>query len=238
LTIGANFQPGKTILASVIIDSCLKDSSAATVYFYCNENDTEKNDCMSIYRGLLSQLLYHCRELVPYCYDKRQISGELTLTTPDLAQKLLTLFCDRIAKQYVIIDGLDECDFAQRKQVLSFFKTVVDHCDALDPGKLRVLYVSQNYSDIAKALQTAPILNLTAEDNKNDINAFVRHWCEKIQQKFEIDIDKVDYIEESTCIRSKGAVVALLLPASFNCCRHVPVREVSHGQFVCPGDAN
>jgi hypothetical protein len=160
------------------------------------------------------------------------------LNTTGLAEKLLKLFCSRIAKLYVIIDGLDECDPAQRKLVLLFFTKMVNHCDELDPGKLRVLFVSQDYTDIAKALQAAPILKLTAEDNKSDIKNYVCHWSKKIQQKFDIDTDRAEFLQESTCIRSKGNVDAVLLVTSIDCYRHVPLCEVSHGKFVCPRDAN
>jgi hypothetical protein len=151
--------------------------------------------------------LNQCRELVPYCHDKFLSGGELTLTIPSLAEQLLKLFCEKIPKQYIIIDGLDECDPAQRKLILSFFTTMVDRCDERDPGKLRVLYVSQHYPDIERALQTATVLKLTTEDNKNDIKTYVHYWSTKIQQKYDLETDKVEYIRESTCVRSQGMLV-------------------------------
>lgn len=151
------------------------------------------------------------------------------MTTTSLAEQLLKLFFEKIAKQYIIIDGLDECDPAQRRLVLSFFTTTVDRCDEHDPGKLRLLFVSQNYPDIAKALQAAPVLKLTAEDNKTDIKAYVRDWCKKIQDRYDIDFDKVEYIQESTCIRSNGMVDPVGRLPSINCHRHVSLREVGHG---------
>jgi hypothetical protein len=131
------------------------------------------------------------------------------LTTPSLAEQLLKLFCEKITKQYVIIDGLDECDPAQQKLVLSFFTTMVDRCDERDPGMLRVLFVSQDYPDIEKALWTSTVLKLTAEDNKNDIKTYVHDWSTKIQEKYTLGIDKVEDIRESTCIRSKGKADAV-----------------------------
>jgi hypothetical protein len=130
------------------------------------------------------------------------LSGELTLTTTLLAEQLLKLFLVRIPKLYIIIDGLDECVPLQRMLVLSFFTTAIH----LDPGKLRVLFVSQNYPDIEKALRTTVVFTLTAEDNENDIKTYVRDWSLKIQQKFSLEMDIVEYIQESTCIRSKGTI--------------------------------
>ena len=109
-----------------------------TVFFYCSDPDPQRNDCISIYRGILSQLLGKCPELIPYCYEKSQTSGELNLITTRLAEQLLKLFFERIARLYIVIDGLDECDLPQRKLVLSFFTAIVAHCDDYDPGKLRI----------------------------------------------------------------------------------------------------
>lgn len=229
---------GKTILASVIIDGCLEDRSCTTAYFYCKESDPEKNDCISIYRGLLSQLLNHCRELIPYCYDKFLSSGDLTLTTPSLAERLLSLFCEKITKQFVIIDGLDECDPAQRKLALQFFTTMVGRCDEHEPGKLRVLFVSQHYPDIEKALQTAAVLKLKSEDNKSDIKAYVHDWCGKIQQEFDLEMEDIEYIQESTCIRSNGRFLVAPWSTYLKNYRHVSLRQVSYGKFVCPGVTN
>jgi hypothetical protein len=201
----ANPSKGKTILASIIVDSCLQDTSRTTGYFYCQEDDPEKNDCISIFRGLLSQLLNHCRELIPYCYEKYLSSGELNLTSPALAERLLKLFLEKIPKQFIIIDGLDECNPAQRKLVLSFFTSMVDRCDEREPGKLRVLFVSQDFHDIGKALQTADVMKLTPEDNENDIKAYVHDWSKRIREKYLLNDEQIEFIQESTLIRSKGS---------------------------------
>ncbi len=226
---------GKTILASVIVDSCLQDTSRATGYFYCQEDNPEKNDCISIFRGLLSQLLNHSRELIPYCYEKYLSSGELHLTSPALAKQLLKLCFEKIPKQFIIIDGLDECNPAQRKLVLSFFTSVVDKCDEREPGKLRVLFASQDFTDIGNALQTGDIMKLTPEDNKNDIKAYVHEWSKKIKEKYYLNDSQIEFIEESTFIRSQGIVYvergtwSLLIIY-----RDVPLCKVSDGKSTCP----
>jgi hypothetical protein len=195
---------GKTILASVIVDSCFQDDSYITSYFYCKEEDPEKNDCISIYRGLLRQLLTNWRELIPYCYDQYISSGELNLTSTALGERLLRLFFDVIPKQFIIIDGLDECNIQQRKLILTFFNSMVDKCDEREPGKLRVLFVSQDFPDIAKALHTADALKLTKEDNRNDIKVFIKDWAAMIRAKYSITDELVEFIEESTFIRAQG----------------------------------
>jgi archaellum biogenesis ATPase FlaH len=195
---------GKTILASVLVDSCLQDTSYATSYFYCNEADPEKSNCISIYRGLLSQLLSKCRDLIPYCYEKCLTSGEINLTSTNLAEQLLRYFFEMIPKQFVIIDGLDECSQGQRKLILNFFNTVVDKCDEREPGKLRVLFVSQTFPDIEKALAKAEMVKLTDEDNKKDIESYIKDWSKKLRQLYGLSANEAKFIEDSTMIRSRG----------------------------------
>lgn len=67
------YLTGKTVLASVVIESCLNTSKHPgfrTAYFYCKEGEHRKNDCISVFRALLAQLLCDCPQLVPYCYEK------------------------------------------------------------------------------------------------------------------------------------------------------------------------
>ena len=117
---------------------------------------------------------------------------------------MLKLFFEKIPKQFIIIDGLDECDIQQRKLIMTFFTSMVNQCDELEPGKLRVLFVSQEFPDIAKALQTADTLKLTKEHNENDIKSFIRDWSGRIRTKYNITPEQADFIEESTFVRAQG----------------------------------
>jgi hypothetical protein len=143
--------------------------------------------------------------LIPYCHDKYLASGELTLTSASLATQLLDLFCQKLQKQYIIIDGLDECDVRERKLVLSFFTSMVERYDAKDLGKIRVLFVSQDENDIKNALPSATVIALGPADSESDISLFVRTSTMKIQQKHELDDRQTECIIESTCNRARGA---------------------------------
>jgi hypothetical protein len=234
-----SLQAGKTILASVIIEDCLHDNSFTTSFFYCKNGDPDKSNFISILKGLLSQLISQCRDLAPYCHDKYLASGELTLTSPNLAKQLLDVFCQRIQKQYIIIDGLDECGITERKLILSFFTAMVDRYDAQDPGRIRVLFVSQDENDIKKALPTASVIALGPTDNENDIRSFVRTWTTKIQQKHELHNDQADYIIDSTCAKARGTTSAIPLWILLRQTRrHVSIRKVGHVQSVCTAYAS
>jgi hypothetical protein len=195
---------GKTILASVIIADCLEDKTIETAYFYCKHADTEKNTSMSIFRGLISQLLTQNRSLLPFCHDKTLAKGELTLTSTTTAQTLLELFFESSPKQYVIIDGLDECSAVEYKMFLSFFTTLLHKFDSKEPGKLRALFISQNEDGIKNALSTAASISLGPDDIENDLHIFTRKWSEKIGLKFDLAPEEVDHVARSTCDRAEG----------------------------------
>lgn len=142
--------------------------------------------------------------MIPFCYDKYQASGELTLVSTSLAKQLLEMFCQKIHKQYIIIDGLDECDESERKLILQFFTSMIDRYDMKEPGRIRVLFISQDMDDIGKALSTAAVIALGPSDNENDIRSFVLTETRKIQLKHDLDNHQVEYIVDSTCRRAKG----------------------------------
>lgn len=131
-------------------------------------------------------------------------TGETVLSTTHLAEGLLRTMFEKVESSTVVIDGLDECNSDQRKLLLAFFSDIVGLCDGTEPGKLRIMFLSQNYVDIQKALQIATCLSLTEEDNKADIKTYVRACTSLIREKFELDSSTANDIEESTCGHARG----------------------------------
>jgi hypothetical protein len=183
-----------------------------TSYFYCKEDDGERNTAISTFKGVLAQMLTQFRSLVPYCYDKFHSSGELVLTSVEVAKQLLRVFCDEIPKQFIIIDGLDECDLRERKLLLSFWTEIADHCDSYEPGKVRVLIVSHDWDDIRSNLSSSSILSIEPQDNAKEIEGFVHRWGAKIQQKHGITQIERNRVQDMTCARARGTITNLLDP--------------------------
>lgn len=125
----------------------------------------------------------------------------------NVAQQLFKLFLENLPKVFIIIDGLDECEISQRKLLLSFLTEQVGHWDDRETGKLRIMFVSQQMSDIEKALQNATIFGLSKEDNESDIRVFVEARCKDIKSKYRaLDMEQMTFIRETTCFRSEGAL--------------------------------
>ena len=180
-----------------------------TSYFYCHYDNQRANTAVGILRGLLDQLLDEFPLLLPPCHSKQSTSGEPSLRSLSIAKQLFENFCSTVPKLYIVIDGLDECEQYERKQLLETIMDVINHCEADEPGKLRVLFVSQDYADIRRGLEKeklAPkIVALSASDNEGDIQTYVRGWVRRIAIKYDPFTEEMaEYLRNLTVARAKG----------------------------------
>jgi hypothetical protein len=182
------------------------------LFFYCHDGSQASNTAISILKGLIDQSLHSNSSLVPICYARRITSNEPILRANTLAKKLLEDLCLMTPKTFIIIDGLDECDHAERRQVTSVLMDLVGLCNASDPGKLRVLLVSQYSPEIYKSLHSSAatslrpgILKITEADNRSDIETYVAAWVVQIAQKFQLQsVELREYVHKVTVNNSKG----------------------------------
>lgn len=129
-----------------------------------------------------------------------------------LAKKLFEDFCSIPDKIFIVIDGLDECEQIERKQLLEFLVEIVTQCDTSDPGKLRVMVVSQDFVDIRRALHSSSagkivpnVVSMCSKDNEGDIRSYVRTWVERIAANNEpFDDEAKEYLRNLTVERANG----------------------------------
>jgi hypothetical protein len=148
------------------------------------------------------------RSLIPYCFDKAHADGQRELSSSQTARSLLEVFCERISHQFIIIDGLDECDVKERTPLLSSLKAIVDRCDSQNPGKLRLLIISQDFNDIKGSL-TSPdseptIFRLTEADNRAEIEGYVAQRVKLMAPTFNLSDEEITCIRDNTCLRANG----------------------------------
>lgn len=195
---------GKTILASVIVETCKHVPDSSTVYFYCQHDDDRTCTSIGILQGLLSQAIDQRPDLTPYFDEQRQHGGGPVLELERLARRLMEVVCHGSNRRYIVIDGLDECTSYNRSQVLSFFADLMQDVDSKAPGKNRLLVVSQNEPDIKRALVRAQDFELRQEHNRSDIEHFVTRWARKIRDKFGLNNEQEDHIKTKTCLQAAG----------------------------------
>jgi hypothetical protein len=130
------------------------------------------------------------------------------------ARKMLDDLCTSIPKVFIIIDGLDECEQVERKQALDTLMGIATRCDQEDPGKLRLLIVSQEFADIRRVLHSSSIsrlaprtIQLTDAHNASDINTYVRIWVDRISNDTATLTDDLkEYLRNLTVCNAKGQI--------------------------------
>jgi hypothetical protein len=188
--------------------------SIAILYFYCNYQDAQRRSFLSLGRALLAQLLTCDETLLPYLYEKCVSSGQASLISTQLCAEILETCLKTMPKIYIVVDGVDECDFSERKSILSFFTSIIEGDDL--PGKIRALFVGQDENDIRKLLRTASILRLTDAHNKSDIESYANQWSLQIQKKFALGDDTRYYIQSAVCNGSDGTYLARMVDSVLN----------------------
>ena len=143
------------------------DESTYVLYAFPTNGDAGGNTEAAILRSLLYQLCRANQSLIPAVnkeYDTRH-SRSLLLNTWD---KLLETFICGSAPIYIILDGLDECDEIERKQLLRKILGLWQNCP-----NLHVLIASRKEVDIRWALETKCEMLVVEEKNRTDIKRFV-----------------------------------------------------------------
>lgn len=188
-----------------------KQRDEHTAFFYCRSDDNTTLTSLSILKGLLTQQVQWHDELLQYFYEQRLQKGEPVLNAESTAKQLVKTVALRPGRQYIILDGLDECPWEERKNILSFLTSLIADIEKMDPSKVRLLVISQKEPDIRKLLQCAEEFELNVEDTGRDIAFFVGAWVCAIRDKFELPKDGADFLEWRTCKIAAGKphIVAL-----------------------------
>lgn len=188
----------------MIIEEARKLSGVSVVFFYCRYQDTERNTFLALTRGLLSQLLHQDDALLPYLYDKASRSGQTTLSTTALGKELLETALKNSGKQYVIVDGIDECEKDERKDIVTTLENTWESIPHDDADSLRCLFISQDDSAARKDFAKMVSLKVTENDTKKDIRTFARSWSSRIKHKFDLSAERQLFVENMITEKAEG----------------------------------
>lgn len=183
------FYSGKTVLASVVIDQLLRESTTSNIavfYFYCRYGDKQRNSFLSIARSLISQLVVECPDIVSQLYQERCVSSGTTLASTELAGKLLELMITTIMQRktvYLVLDGLDECGKEELKRTATWAQQFSDDIPVNEKTSFRCLFVSQDDGVARNSFSQISQLKINQADTVKDIAAFSKHWQEEIETR-------------------------------------------------------
>ncbi|KAL7942558.1 hypothetical protein V8C42DRAFT_331337 [Trichoderma barbatum] len=210
---------GKTVLASLLIDE-LGDlrtekkkyaipQESKIFYFYCQEEDSDHRTYIEILKGILHQMVDSTEYLLPLCKESIDSSGNLTDIAT--AESLIKAFFEYNTRQYIVIDGIDECELIEARNAVEFFMKQVEKCDNdIKQGQLRVLFMSQPIRELAKYMpQEDACIQLKSIDNAEDIRSYVRKRLPDFSEEratrsgFNLSESDKDQIESTICRRSE-----------------------------------
>ncbi|KAM6519204.1 hypothetical protein FALCPG4_012851 [Fusarium falciforme] len=214
-------EGSKTILTSLVIDELedLKERehplippNSKTYYFYCQEEDDEHRTYLEILKGILFQMVKQDDYIVPLCHEKMSQGGCSSLSDADTAKSLIETIVQYNPRQYIVIDGLDECEPAEIRQTIEFFTKLVEMCDnANEHGQLRLMIMSRDVPEIKKCMtDDDAIIPLRPTDNAEDIKAFVRKRLPEFSRSddnlgFNLSEQDKDSIESLICRQSEDS---------------------------------
>ncbi|KLU87314.1 hypothetical protein MAPG_06315 [Magnaporthiopsis poae ATCC 64411] len=178
---------GKSVLASFVVDRAKELPDIAVAFFYCSERDPARQTLIAVARSMLAQLVAQDETLILHCELMMSTqNGKVpqdVLSDIKLAKDLLKTAL-KSRKTYVILDGIDECDREQRKDICLWFRETVDGLPKTKHDDIRCLFVSQDDGIARKDLSMLPTLSLTADKSEQDIMAFSTHRQSELELQF------------------------------------------------------
>jgi hypothetical protein len=174
------------VLASLAIEKARELPNTTVTFFYCKYGDESRNSFLAVARGILSQVLSSEKsdDILLYVDEKASSSGETVLSSSKLAKELLETVFQSCKKTYIILDGLDECNRDERKEISTWFCQLVDGLPRREMDTIRCMFVSQDDGIARKDLSMLPTIKLTATSNKSDIETYAKVWHHRIDEKF------------------------------------------------------
>ncbi|KAK4178043.1 hypothetical protein QBC36DRAFT_112384 [Triangularia setosa] len=175
---------GKSKLVSTVVEDALRSykdieppQSPPPAYFYCSRNPAEprRSDPKEIMASIarqLSSLGPGLPLLQPTVAEYRKREREAFADTSLRLQESRDLILE-LAKHYpvvfIVIDALDECNPAMRRQFLNAMESILRD----SPSLIKMLVSSRDDQDIVYKLHKYPNLELSSDRNSGDIAKFV-----------------------------------------------------------------
>jgi ankyrin repeat domain-containing protein 50 len=200
---------GKTYLTSRVIDD-IRDvlennpNHEGLAFFYCNRNETERQNPLSVLRSFLRQLSTIASDHDSMQKNLRQLHIQTRLKASklsmDFCRDLLLEFINLYPKTTLVLDGLDECDKRKRGALIETFDYFLDH--ALRPVKIFIS--SRPDGDIKERFKGRANIEIQATDNHDDIATFVESEITKHRRWEKISPGLQEEIVETLRTRSHG----------------------------------
>jgi Cdc6-like AAA superfamily ATPase len=197
---------GKSVICSKLIQDLQNDQQCSAIFYLCNHFGTSPNEAGQILRSLVSQLVQQRPDLVPYILDEyvsRGVPASGSQLRKMIPKLLMGFSCLRI-----IVDGLDEIEESQQRQVLS---DLIDFAtNPLGPGSYcKILIASRDATVISRFLSQRTVLSLgdDLQAFQAAVQPYVHHELSELRKSLsdiEVEQTTMDVIEHRLVEKSNG----------------------------------
>ncbi len=204
-----------TVIRQLQIENSKFENAAPIAYFYCQRNTAEPqgSDPTEVLRAILKQLLcykqWQGESSTVVAYRERTTEADENgseLSRLDLLET--TNQITEIASTMpvtILVDALDECRSDQRHQLLQALDVLLADSAHL----VKVFVSSRDDIDIVLKLQKHPNIYVNVNDNKHDINRFIRTEIKKAQSDGRllrgiVSPELKNFITESLARKAEG----------------------------------
>jgi hypothetical protein len=206
------YQPmlslGKSVLASHVVGSINIEPAASIIPYFCSFNQERVRGivCTRILRYAIARLLRDHQYLLPYVYDTYATKSTRPSTSRLRALVLELLAACKIT--FFVIDGLDECDEHDQKEVMVELLKIANASIA----RVKILFFSQESSLIKQKLNRFPQISLSDEEEfmSKDIETFAKASLSELRQRFEGHF--IDNIEQTLIEKADGIATPGISP--------------------------
>ncbi|EWC46299.1 hypothetical protein DRE_04470 [Drechslerella stenobrocha 248] len=203
---------GKSVLTAGVVESLLELSRTERVrhnvsYFFCAYTNPSSLTARTIVSSILHQLFYYSNDLPQDLADSLEsrfndkISSSRALIV-DFQRFSIQILQNNKARNFIVVDGLDECNDKERGIVLRTLKEIL----AGMPNNLKILVSSRSAQDIDRALKDFQRLDL-GTSNQEDVELFITQTLQDKElegQLPKLSIDLLDKVKAFLLNNAKG----------------------------------
>ena len=170
------------MFSSIVDEIKVAIPDSQVLYFYCKNRDPTKRSFDEIARSLIAQLLQLNPISLDYLHEMAARSGERHPSTFKVYQDILENMSISHNRLFIGIDGLDECEEADRRSTLSLMGHVLKASSS--ESNVKVFLTSQRVKDVQESMKSAIRFDIKHHHVKQDIHNYVRTRSLKLCEKF------------------------------------------------------
>ena len=178
----------------------------AVIFFYCKYNDPSRNQYSQLAKSLIVQLLGSNANCLAYLYEKVLESGEFRAQAKQKYEEIILSMIQCYKKVWIGIDGLDECEQLERKDILSLVHKLSAPTE--DESDVKVFLASRAERDIELSPGLSKPLVIKDHHLKSDISKYLQKEAQALREKFDLPEERLRSIVSLVSQRSKGTPVS------------------------------